>query len=421
MRVEFRSAAIAIALLLVAALATDRTAAGPPGLARDAVPETARRSPATPIAVFGSDERSPIPARYQWVAERVGLLFNNQLKTVCSAFCVADNVIVTAAHCMARGHPDRVRYGDFRFGRFYDRNRELVQVEGAQNGAGAQHILTGNFRLKVRPPIDAAFDWALVRVPRHTCPSRNLDLKPLPAADIIAASKAGRVFQISYHRDLLPWKAHWSRPCAVARDFDVAKWTTIAPDFIAAEQMLLHTCDTGGASSGSPLLIDTADGGVAVIGVNVGTYVQSRIVKDKGQTGARPQSETVANTAVNVGAFARHIETFRKAPILATSAALRELQERLRDQSLYSGRIDGSYGPDLRRAIEQYEDESRLPVLGLPTRTLAERLAQDALRSGQVSPSTGQPATRTGESRSPRASPVGRPEPRGIVEPERPQ
>lgn len=393
MRVGSWSAAIAAALLLVAA-PDDKAAAGPPGPPREAVPEAARGGPATPVAVFGTDERSPVPARYQWVAERVGLLFNNQLKTVCSAFCVADNVIVTAAHCMARGHPDRVRYGDFRFGRFYDRNRELVQVEGAQNGAGAQHILTGNFRLKVRPPIDAAFDWALVRVPRNTCPTRNLDLKPMPAADIINASKAGRVFQISYHRDLLPWKAHWSRPCAVAREFDVAKWSTIAPDFIAAEQMLLHTCDTGGASSGSPILIDTADGGVAVVGVNVGTYVQSRIVKEKGQGGSRPQSETVANTAVNVGAFAARIEPFRRAPILATSAAVRELQERLRDQSLYAGRVDGSYGPDLRRAIEQYEAESRLPVLGLPTRTLAERLAQDALRSGQVSPSTAEPTSR---------------------------
>jgi protease YdgD len=351
--------------------------------------ETAR-PPIVPVAVFGEDERTAVPAHLAWVAERIGLLFNNNLRTVCTAFCVADNVVATAAHCVARGHTGHVRYADYRFGRHYDRGRELVQIEGAATGAAAQHIMSGDFRLKVRPPIDAAFDWALIRVPRNTCPAKSLTLKSMPSAEIIAESKAGRVFQISYHRDLSPWRALWSKPCTVARDFAEVKWSAIAPDFIAAEQMLLHTCDTGGASSGSPLLLE-ADGTVVVVGLNVGTYVQSRIVTQKGQPVVRQQAETVANTAVNIGAFASQVERFRTAQILATSAAIRDLQERLRDQSLYTGRIDGSYGPHLKTAIEAYEQASRLPITGLPTPALVQRLAQDAERSGQVAPSTGEP------------------------------
>lgn len=372
---------IALAAAIVPAVA------GPPGA--DLATHGAQPPLVTPVAVFGEDERTAVPPRLAWVAERIGLLFNNTLRTVCTAFCVADNLIVTAAHCVARGESRHVRFSDFRFGRNYDRSRELVQIEGAATGAAAQHVLTGDFRLKVRPPIDAAFDWALVRVPRNTCPTKSLELRPMSSADIIAEAKAGHVFQISYHRDVSPWKSLYSRPCAVSRDFDTVKWSAIAPDFIAAEQMLLHTCDTGGASSGSPLLVETAAGAV-VVGLNVGTYVQSRIVTHKGLPAVKQQAETVANTAVNVAAFAARIEQFRAAQIIATSVGIRDLQDRLRLQNLYTGRIDGSYGPQLRTAIEAYEQASRLPVTGLPTVALVQRLAQDSQRSGQVAPSTGE-------------------------------
>ena len=350
----------------------------------------ARASSSTPVAVFGSDDRTAIPQKLHWVAERTGLLFNNRSRTVCSAFCVADNLIATAAHCMARGQaPGTVRYDDFNFARNYDRSRDFVKVEGAANGAASQHILTGDFRLKIRPPIDAAHDWALVRVPRKTCPTKSLDVKVLSNEEIITEAEAGRIFQVSYHRDFPAWRPAYSKPCAVARDYDAAKWSAIAPDFMSPEQMILHTCDTGGASSGSPLLLETSQGPV-VVGINVGTYVQSIVPKPKDDAD-KPTgrlSEIVANTAVNAGAFAHHIEPLRNAQILSTTAGLRDLQERLRSQNLYGGRLDGVYGPALKAAIEAYEQAIRLPSTGLPTRSLVVQLAQDALRGGQVAPTS---------------------------------
>jgi V8-like Glu-specific endopeptidase len=378
------------AAITISAWATSSCPATAGTFARTGGPVQAGRG-FTPIAVFGKDDRVAVPNHLQWVAERVGLLFNNQARTVCTAFCVADNLIATAAHCLARSQSaGAASYKDFNFARNYEKTRTPVRIEGAATGSAAQHILSGDFQLKTRPPIDAANDWALIRVPKNTCPAQSLEVRALGHQELVAESKAGRVFQISYHRDFALWRPAFGRACPVARDYDAAKWSTIAPDFIAAEQMILHTCDTGGASSGSPLLLETKDGPV-VVGINVGTYVQSRIVTAKEQrpaTPARQQSETIANTAVNAGQFARQIPVLRAAQILASGQALREVQDRLRGQNLFSGRSDGVYGPALKAAIEAYEQARRLPVTGMPTRALAQRLSQDGQRSGLVAPTS---------------------------------
>jgi hypothetical protein len=198
------------------------------------------------------------------------------------------------------------------------------------------------------------------------------------------------VFQLSYHRDWTQWRLAYSRPCNVARDFKGIPWSTIAPDFLNADQMLLHHCDTGGASSGSPLLLDRA-GVISVIGINVGTYVQSKILTEGGQVTLREKAETVANTAVNAGVFAGRIELLRNASLLTSGQPLRDLQQRLTEQRLYQARVDGSYGPMLRTAIENYERQSRLPVTGLATHDLLNRLNREARGLGQVSPSSAPP------------------------------
>src|SRR5690349_1075459 len=53
------------------------------------------------VAVFGADDRQPVPSKYQATAQSIGVLFNNQTRTVCTAFCVGDAIIATAAHCLS--------------------------------------------------------------------------------------------------------------------------------------------------------------------------------------------------------------------------------------------------------------------------------------------------------------------------------
>lgn len=345
----------------------------------------------TAAAVFGPDDRVPSPSKYSRAADNVGLFFSNQSRTVCTAFCVAPSVIATAAHCLAQAGGGQAKLSDFLFARGYDRHRDYARIEGHASGATAQSMIVGDFQHRVRPPIDAANDWALVRLNRPACPGGGLPVTPMTTSQVMAEAAAGRLFQLSYHRDWTQWKLAYSKPCSAARDFKGVPWSSIAPDFLNADQMLLHHCDTGGASSGSPLLIER-DGRVSVVGINVGTYVQSKVLTERGQVTLREKAETVANTAVNAQVFAGQIELLKGAAILASGEPLKSLQQRLYEQKLYQSRIDGSYGPQLRSAIEGYERLSHLPVTGLATQGLLERLNREARGLGQVSPSSAPPS-----------------------------
>jgi V8-like Glu-specific endopeptidase len=335
-------------------------------------------------AVFGADERVTLPAPYKAVQEKIGLLFNLRARTVCTAFCVASDVVATAGHCLHRTVGERApRLADFWFGRNFDTVRDFSRIAGHDIGAAAQNVMSGATSLNVRPPIDATKDWALVRLARPVCSKGVLPLRALPIEKVMSEAAAKRVFQISYHRDFTPWKLAYSRPCGVAKSFETADWATIAKDFSDPAQLILHTCDTGGASSGSPLLLQTP-AGPEVIGINIGTYVQSKVVMQEGQVTRRLKADAVANTGVSSEAFADKLEAFRQAVILSSGAPMRELQTRLKQRQLFAGKIDGTYGAALRTAIEAFEKAAGLPVTGLATQALLKRLGGVAADKSKV-------------------------------------
>jgi protease YdgD len=337
-----------------------------------------RSGEAFPVAVFGSDERSPLPTKYKDIQEKVGLFYNMRRRTVCTAFCVASDVVVTAGHCLlGTGTEQPARFADFWFARHFEGAREQSRVAGYGNGAAAQHVLLGSNRLSVHPPIDATRDWALVRLARPACSKGVLPVRVLPIDAILSEAGAQHVFQVAYHRDYLPWRLAYSRPCPVARSFEAAGWRQIERDFAEPEALILHTCDTGGGSSGSPILLDTPEG-PQVIGVNVGTYEQAKVLMQDGQVKKRLKANTIANTAVASAAFAARLEAFRRAEILSTPDEMRELQELLARRQLYSGPLDGIYDAALKAAIEAYEKTEGLAVTGLATEALLQRLGGSA-------------------------------------------
>lgn len=374
-RGEWRARAIfGISVLLFGLLSARMAAAGPP---RTDAPHSAGL--VQPVAVFGQDDRTTLPRRLADVAARMGVLFNNPARSVCSAFCVAPAVIATAAHCVAVSSPQgaRLRAADFFFARAYDRERDYARIEGYSFGSAAQHIYTGEFQLHVRPPIDAARDWALVRLERPICREGGLPVRPASSDDILAMAEADRLFSISYHRDLPSWRPTYAGPCHAARDFGASTWKTIAPDFESPDEIILHTCDTGGASSGSPILAEAPDGPV-VVAINVGTYVQSRVITQQGKAASRQQTETIANTAVNARVFADRIALFEAAAILRAGNPIRQLQEHLAALGYYGGRADGDYGPILKSAIVAYERARGRPVTGLATTSLLDQVVAEA-------------------------------------------
>ena len=137
--------------------------------------------------------------------------------------------------------------------------------------------------------------------------------------------------------------------------------------------MLLHACDTDAASSGSPLLVD-GDDGPEVVGINVGTYVRSRVITHDGQVVQRLDQEVIANTALLAAPLAGRIRTMTQDGILSRPTEIRRIQEKLAKLGMFSGARDGRYGPITRNAIEAYESRMKFPVTGIATRGLLERL-----------------------------------------------
>ena len=266
-------------------------------------------------AVFGTDDRKPLPASMQTLALKIGTLTSLKSGAVCSAFCAAPDVIVTASHCLfgtaASAKPDQARL-QFRLGSGDD--RDVSALAGAHAGAIGQPIISGTQRLSVTPPIDAASDWAVARLEAPVCRAGGLALSQKSRTEVDAIAEAGGVFEVAVHRDIPFPDLMLGRPCALPRQFPSADPETIARDFLAPGGVLFHTCDTGGGSSGSPLLIEGADG-PEVIGINVGTYVLSRMVPRGSGKHETEQSEAIANTAVETARFADAVAKLRLGPL----------------------------------------------------------------------------------------------------------
>jgi protease YdgD len=328
-----------------------------------------------PVAVFGEDERRPLKRSERKLEGQIGLLFNNGARTVCTAFCVDPRMIATAGHCIFRPgstgpSPD---LSGFWFTIDPGGRKSYSRIAGFRDGTALQNVMVDTTAIKVRPPIDATGDWAVIRLARPICEGRTLEVLSLSAQEIEEQSKAGKVFQAAFHRDFKEWELARSAACEVRREFEGLTQSAIARDFEHPQGLILHRCDTGEASSGSPILLDT-DQGPAVIGVNVGSYVQSKVLMQNGQVTRRFEPETIANTAVNAAHLKPLIEALRDARIASSREDVLELQRRLRAAGLYAGALDGHFGELTRVAIRAYQKANGLPETGLPTDDIARHL-----------------------------------------------
>jgi hypothetical protein len=347
-------------------------------------------------AVFGSDERVPLPQNLRAVGDKIGVLHDPRSHSVCTAFCVGKDIVATAAHCLYRtADVPPLRLSDIVV-KLYG-SHAVTHIAGTSEGAPEANVIAGSTRLNVHPPIDATRDWALVRLARPVCRNGGFKLSRKPVEAVMRLSEAGKVYNVAYHRDLPKWQPMFESGCAVKRGFEDADWNLIQRDFTNPAQLLLHTCDTGGASSGSPLLVDGTEG-PEVVGINVGTYVQSKVIMLNGAVLHRFKSDDVANTGVNSLAFAASLDALSGADTLLSRREIQLLQARLAAKDLYMGPQDGTLTSATRIAIERFERASEVPVTGLATRALLQTLVGTSqVATGKIpakSGDDGRPASR---------------------------
>jgi len=367
-----------ISLVLVAVLMTSTfaKAANPIGPATGVPNRDMASGLIRPIAVFGADDRTLLPARMKSLEHKIGMLYEPRSRSVCTAFCIDEATVATAAHCLFRTRGERplpLANVTFRLSSMGGRRSVGVRIAGAIQGAAAQNIITGTTSLSTKPPIDATREWALIRLASPVCKNGGLPLVRRPPAELSAVDGARPLFQVGYHGDFGKWRLTLSPPCTVRRLGRTEGGRVIASDFADAGALILHTCDTGGASSGSPLLVD-GPRGPEVVGINVGTYLQSHVLTQDGEVLHRYRSDTVANTGVSTLAFMEHKDRFQVAQVVTSRGDIRRMQQGLTAAGHYEGRIDGRYGPNLRSAIEKFEAAERRPRTGLPSTELLRRL-----------------------------------------------
>lgn len=330
---------------------------------------------ATPVAVFGVDDRRPLPSALQALENKIGLLYDQRSRSVCTAFCVDDDIVATAAHCLYRTSGERPSsLSGFSFRLARQPAKSLARVAGVSTNSAAQNVVSGTMSLSVRPPIDAAHDWALVRLSSPACKGNRLPISHHASRDLVPLSSEGRVYQVAFHRDYANWQLALGGPCLVRQSFPGNDWKTISRDFTDPEHLILHTCDTGGASSGSPLLVD-GPSGPEVVGINVGTYVQSKVLMQNGAILRRYRSDNVANTGVDAVALGEALAAIRQSTILADRRDMLKLQVLLGKLGYFDGRTDGVYGRDSREAIESFERAEGRRVTGMATAELLSHLA----------------------------------------------
>ena len=122
-----------------------------------------------------------------------------------------------------------------------------------------------------------------------------------------------------------------------------------------------------------------------MIGINVGTYVQSKVVMQEGKVIQRLKADTVANTAVAARCVRRQARGVPRRAAPDEPGAGARAADALNGRQLFAGKSDGTYGAGLRRPSRAYEKAEGLPVTGLATMTILKRLGG----SGVVEPTKG--------------------------------
>src|SRR5262245_57011898 len=175
-------------------------------------------SPAAPLfaSVFGVDQRVSLPQSLRQAGGKLGVFSDDGSHSVCTAFCLAPDVVATAAHCLYRTSGEEpLRLSDLSFKLHGAPQR--VKIAGVDSGAPEANVTSGSMRLKVRPPIDATRDWALVRLAQPACTAGVFKISRKPVADVMKLAEHGHVFNIAYHRDLPKWQPMLNTGCGIKR------------------------------------------------------------------------------------------------------------------------------------------------------------------------------------------------------------
>lgn len=117
------------------------------------------------VAVFGKDTRKPLPKKYKNLNSYVGRLQNRSGRPykLCTAFCVAPEVIATVAHCLLQPTKSgrRPRLSNFTFKIGKGRSATQSRISAHKQEANHWNIIAGATYSRRGFRYDSSYDWAL--------------------------------------------------------------------------------------------------------------------------------------------------------------------------------------------------------------------------------------------------------------------
>jgi tetratricopeptide (TPR) repeat protein len=348
----------------------------------DSLPKITK-SAGVPQGVFGRDTRREPPAKYAELTKSVG-----QLETrvgskffLCTAFCVADNVVATAAHCLfepeIRNHLSKTSIAigqgpDRRVSAIHGRTPEEIQWS----------IIAGTTAVRTEGiPFNWAHDWALVRPAAPICKDRSLRVQTTGDHSTSWRKALEKdVFILGYHGDKGPRTLRYSDDCLSSDaplEPDLARWLDTVVN-LDSEDLLHHRCDFFRGASGAPVFLVDPNGPLAIGVANLFATKLPKVPVEYKEL----NEKAVTNRAVRASAFESKIALVRDAPALVSRDDLKIIQKALNEKGYYEGRITGAYDMGTRQAILDLERASDQPVTGRPTAQLVMAArAPDAIPS----------------------------------------
>ena len=132
-----------------------------------------------------------------------------------------------------------------------------------------------------------------------------------------------------------------------------------------------------------------------------GTYTRTRILLRYGRVVKRLKPDVIANTGVVGSAFAHVIPRLDSSQIVEPHEDIRKMQAALHARGLFPAAADGDFGRATRNAIRSFEQMNNMPVTGLPTVSLLNRLLEERVSPSHLNSSGG--GQNAGPARAPNA------------------
>ncbi|PLX34966.1 MAG: hypothetical protein C0605_11845 [Hyphomicrobiales bacterium] len=328
--------------------------------------------------VLGKDDRIYPGPRHNQIVGSVGVLLNREARSICTAFCISPDTIVSAAHCVFK--VKKKRRLDLAKSRFVLPGRYISEtLAGDTHQEVLNGILAGS---RTRHTTIKTFltDWMIVKLSRPACWD-SLPVVVRKAAEIRKAADEKRLLLAGFHGDRLKGGLLISPGCGVASWNDRKLITRrLRRSLRGRESLLLHDCDAYKGASGAPLMISEADG-YKVIGVNVGNIVKRQEWR-RGNKLIRRQITGKINVAALASRFSRQAEWMKSARLVVKKQRIARLQSLLSRAGFKPGPADGVIGPRTSTAIKAYERGHNLPQTGQPSLALFRQLAPGEDDSG---------------------------------------